>query len=451
MKTRDTVLILDDEAGVRLALREFLGAHGLEVLEAERCEEASIIFRRTRPDALILDYLLPDGDALDLMAKIREIDTDVPIILLTAHGSIDLAVRAVKQGAEYFFTKPVELPALLVVLQRAINNQRTRRRELADRSDRGKRTVDPFLGSSQGIKSLAEEAHKLAQSDRPVLLLGETGTGKGVVARWLHERGPRAGAAFVDLNCAGLARDLLESELFGHAKGAFTSADAHKMGLLEVAHRGTLFLDEIGDVDPSVQPKLLKVIEEMRFRRVGEIRDLLVDVRFIAATHQDLAGLVTQRLFRSDLYFRISALPLMIPPLRERVEDIPLLAKYLIEKIAEEIDRGEVQLTDAAVAALQAYSWPGNIRELRNVLERALLLSDGRDLTARQLKFDRSISGETQKLVDSDETLAEMERRHIARVLEEEGGNVPRTALRLGIPRSTLYQRIKSHGLKVSS
>lgn len=450
MEKRDTVLVLDDEPGIRLALRSFLDIHGFEVLEAARCEEAAIVFRRTRPDAMILDYLLPDGDALDLMAKVREVDADVPIILLTAHGSIDLAVRAVKQGAEYFFTKPVELPALLVVLQRAIENQRARRRELAEKSDRGKRAVDPFLGSSPAIRALADQAHKLLQSDRPVLVLGETGAGKGVVARWLHEMGPRARAGFVDLNCAGLSRDLLESELFGHAQGAFTGADSRKAGLLEVAHRGTLFLDEIGDVDISVQPKLLKVIEEMRFRRLGEVRDLLVDVRFIAATHQNLAQLVSERHFRADLYFRISALPLRVPALRERTEDIPILVSYLLGRIATELGRGDVELSKAALTALQGYSWPGNIRELKNVLERALLLTDGRVLTPPDLTFDRSVAPAGAAPSDHHLTLAELEHQHITRVLEEEGGNVPRAAARLGVPRSTLYQRLKNHGLKGS-
>jgi len=448
MERADTVLLLDDEASIRLAVRTVMESHGYQVLEAERCEEAAIIFRRTRPDAIILDYLLPDGDALDLMAKIRDVDAEVPIILLTAHGSIDLAVRAVKQGAEHFFTKPVELPALMVVLQRAIENQRARRRELAGLSDRGKRDVDPFVGESAVIRSLRDQAQKVLQSDRPVLVLGETGSGKGVVARWLHRLGPRSRAAFVDLNCAALSRELLESELFGYAKGAFTGADARKMGLVEVAHRGTLFLDEIGDVDQAVQPKLLTVIEEMRFRRLGEVRDLQVDVRIIAATHRDLADRVQRQLFRADLYFRISALPLRVPPLRERVEDIPILADHFIERISAELGKGDVELTPAAVAALQAYAWPGNIRELRNVLERALLLTDSKQIGPRDLVFETSAVQVAAAVPGLDTTLAELERNHILRVLEAEGGNIPRAAQRLGVPRSTLYQRIKSYEIK---
>ncbi len=451
MDKPDTVLILDDEESIRLALRSVLEENGFEALEAARCEEAAIIFRRSRPDAIVLDYLLPDGDALDLMAKIRDVDTEVPIILLTAHGSIDLAVRAVKQGAEYFFTKPVELPALMVVLRRAIENQRARRREVAGRSDPARKDVDPFQGTSAAIRGLAEQAQKLLASDRPVLLLGETGTGKGVVARWLHRCGPRAKAGFVDLNCAGLSRELLESELFGHAKGAFTGADTKKTGLLEVAHRGTLFLDEVGDVDQAVQPKLLTVIEEMRFRRLGEVRDMLVDVRIVAATHRNLHDLVQQKLFRADLYFRISALPLRVPALRERIEDIPILADYFIDRVSTELGKGDVELTPAAIKALQGYHWPGNIRELRNVLERALLLSDKRHIEPQDLTFEAAAPPQTGAPPSLDTTLEELERSHITRVLEAAGGNVAQAAQRLGIPRSTLYQRVRSLGLKSSA
>jgi DNA-binding NtrC family response regulator len=448
MGTPDTVLVLDDEASIRLAIRTVLESHGYRTLEAERCEEAAIIFRRTRPDAIILDYLLPDGDALDLMRKIRDTDADVPIILLTAHGSIDLAVRAVKQGAEHFFTKPVELPALMVVLKRAIENQRSHRRELAGRSDGAKKDVDPFVGESPAIRTLRDQAQKVLQSDRPVMVLGETGSGKGVVARWLHRLGPRAKAAFVDINCAALSRELLETELFGHAKGAFTGADARKLGLLEVAHRGTLFLDEIGDVDQAVQPKLLTVIEEMRFRRLGEVRDILVDVRIIAATHRDLADRVQQQLFRADLYFRISALPLRVPPLRERSEDIPVLADHFVERIAAELGKGKVELTPAAIGALQSYAWPGNIRELRNVLERAVLLTDHSKIGPRDLVFETAPPPVPNALPGLDTTLAELERGHILRVLEAEDGNIPQAARRLGLPRSTLYTRLKGYGIK---
>jgi len=285
----------------------------------------------------------------------------------------------------------------------------------------------------------------VAASDSPVLILGETGVGKSVLARWLHARSQRVDAAFVDLNCASLSRELLETELFGHEKGAFTGATGAKQGLLEVAHGGTLFLDEIGDVDPAVQPKLLTVLEEGRFRRLGDVRDREVDVRLVAATHQDLAAAVREKRFRGDLFFRISALPLAVPPLRERAEDIPVLARALLARIAADLGRGELSLSEEAHDALRAYSWPGNTRELRNVLERAAILGRGQVLEARDVRFPAPF--EAPGTDDSRLTLEEVERRHIARVLDEEGGHVERAARRLGVPRSSLYERIRRLGI----
>src|SRR5581483_10514432 len=291
--------------------------------------------------------------------------------VLTGHGSIDLAVRTVKEGAEQFLTKPVELAALGTIIQRTLDNQRTRRRDQATRRTQGERTApDPFLGTSPSVLALATEAQLAVGGDSPVLVQGETGSGKGVLARWLHDSGARTEEAFVDINCAGLSRELLESELFGHARGAFTGAIADKKGLLEVAHRGTLFLDEIGDMDVSLQPKFLKALEEKRFRRLGEVNERRVDVRLIAATNQDLGDLVREKRFRADLYYRINTVVLRVPPLRERTGDIPLLAGAILRRLAQEMGRPEIELAADAVEALQAYPWPGNVRELRNVLER---------------------------------------------------------------------------------
>jgi transcriptional regulator with PAS, ATPase and Fis domain len=270
-----------------------------------------------------------------------------------------------------------------------------------------------------------------------------------VLARWLHENSPRAEEAFVDLNCAGLSRELLETELFGHEKGAFTSATASKQGLFEVAHRGSIFLDEVGDVDLQIQPKLLKVLEEKRFRRVGDVRDRQVDVRLIAATHQDLGQLVRDKRFRDDLYFRISTIPLSFPALRERIEDIPTMAQYLLDKVAADLGRGELRLDESSIQALQAYSWPGNIRELRNVIERAVLLSDQKNITLKDLHFDGHAQVGTPFL-DTRLTLIELEKQHIERVLNEERGRVEKAAKRLGIPRSSLYQKIKKHQIIMS-
>jgi len=447
--SRNKVLVVDDEPAVRFGIRDFLEQHGYEVDEAESCQDAQHLFRTSRPDIVIADYMMPDGTALDLLPRLKEIDGQIPLLVLTAHGSIDLAVRAIKEGAEQFLTKPLELPTLLVILQRLLQKQRNHHKQLASKSRQVRQAIDPFIGTSAAIRALADQAKKILSTESPVLILGETGTGKGVLARWLHDNSPRAEEAFVDLNCAGLSRELLETELFGHEKGAFTSATASKQGLFEVAHRGSIFLDEVGDVDLQIQPKLLKVLEEKRFRRVGDVRDRQVDVRLIAATHQDIGQLVREKRFRDDLYFRISTIPLSFPALRDRIEDIPTMAQYLLAKVAADLGRGELRLDQSTIQALQAYSWPGNIRELRNVIERAVLLSDHKDITLKDLHFD----GHAQMgrpFMDTHLTLVELEKQHIERVLNEERGRVEKAAKRLGIPRSSLYQKIKKHQIAMS-
>ena len=445
--SRNRILIVDDEAGVRFGIKDFLELQGYEIDEAETCRDAQDIFRSSRPDVVIADYMLPDGTALDLLPRLREINPDTPLLILTAHGSIDLAVRAIKEGAEQFLTKPLELPALTTILKRLLENQRNFHKQLASKTRQVRRAVDPFIGDSLKIRTLAEQAKKVLATESPILILGETGSGKGVLARWLHENSPRAEEAFVDLNCAGLSRELLETELFGHEKGAFTSATASKQGLFEVAHRGTIFLDEIGDVDLQIQPKLLKVLEDNRFRRVGDVRDRQVDVRLIAATHQDMGQLVREKKFRDDLYFRVSTIPLAFPPLRERVEDIPVVAEYLLDKVSADLGRGEVKLQPDSIKALQSYSWPGNIRELRNVIERAVLLSEKKTIGLKDLQFDGN-SGSRAAYLDSSLTLSQLEKQHIERVLQEEQGRVEKAARRLGIPRSSLYQKLKKYQLE---
>jgi DNA-binding NtrC family response regulator len=441
---RNKILIVDDEPGVRFGVRDFLESSGFEVEEADSWQAAVEIFQVARPDAAIIDYRLPDGDALELLPRLKGIDPGIPLIILTAHGSIDLAVRAVKEGADQLLTKPVELPTLLVLLQRLLQEQRNRQRRIAGRTRRARQGVDPFLGISARIRELADEVRRIVSSDSPVLILGETGTGKGILARWLHDHGSRAEEAFIDLNCAGLVREFLESELFGHEKGAFTGAVNSKAGLLEVAHRGTVFLDEIGDMDLQVQPKLLKVLEDKRFRRLGEVRDRWVDIRLIAATHQDPANLVRDRKFRDDLYFRVNTITLVVPPLRERKEDIPVISRSLLSKLAADLGRGEVTLAPDAERALQAHAWPGNIRELRNILERALLISDRSILSEGDLRFGPP-AAIANGSASNHVTLRELERRHIERVLQDEQGRVESAAMKLGIPRSTLYQKIKQY------
>jgi DNA-binding NtrC family response regulator len=299
------------------------------------------------------------------------------------------------------------------------------------------------------VRDLATLAERVAASDANVLITGATGTGKGVLARWLHHQGPRSDDPFVDLNCAGLSHDLLDSELFGHEKGAFTSAIKDKPGLLEMADHGTLFLDEIGDMALVVQAKLLKVLEEQRFRRLGSVRDRSVDLRLIAATHHDMPARVKAGAFRQDLYFRINTIQLHVPSLRERPEDIVPIATSLLRRLATDLGRPDVTLDASAERALSTYAWPGNVRELRNVLERALLLSDGRTLGVRDLRFEGAASTGPGG-ADASLTLRDAEVLHIERVLRELRGQVPAAAARLGVPKSSLYQKLKTYGIDAS-
>jgi DNA-binding NtrC family response regulator len=444
------ILLVDDDESVRLALGRFLDSKGYAHVDADGVAAVRELLRGQSVDAAVVDFSLPDGDGLDVLRTLKAQDPSLPVLLLTGHGTIDLAVKAIKEGAEQFLTKPVELPALLVVLDRALDASRMRHVSLARKTSKARRLVDPFFGESPIIRRLAAEAERVAPSPLPLLIRGETGTGKGVLARWIHQNGPRADEPFVDLNCAGLSRELLETELFGHEKGAFTGAIAAKQGLLEIAHRGTLFLDEIGDVDLQVQAKLLKVVEDLRFRRLGDVRDRQVDVRLVAATHQDLGRLVQEKKFREDLFYRISTLPLVMPPLRERGGDVKLLARRLMETVGAELGRAGVRLSPAAEASLAARAWPGNVRELRNVLERAILLSDSTTLEASHLgESDPRIAVPAEKAESGGLTLAEAERRHIEAVLREAQGVVPRAAEVLGLSRSALYERIKKHGIAV--
>jgi len=443
---RNKILVVDDDAEFRSLICNYLGGKGYEVETAGTCAEGERAWRTAEPDAVVLDYELPDGNAMELLPRLKSIDPTVPIIILTGHGSIDLAVDAVKLGAEHFLTKPANLSALVLLIQRSMENQRNQQKQAAEKVRYSRGTMNPFLGNSATILKLAELAARIAAADSPVLIQGETGTGKGVLARWMHDNGRRSAEPFVDLNCGGLSRDLLETELFGHERGAFTGAVQSKSGLLEIAHKGTVFLDEIGDVDLNVQPKLLKVLEDKVFRRLGDVRDRRVDIRLIAATHQDLARLVKQKSFRADLYFRISTIPLTTPPLRERVEDIPVLTEDTLDRLAVDLGTGRVEITTDAIRSLQSYQWPGNIRELRNVLERAVLLSGSRVLNEKDLHFELP---EMERFGESEgvRTLEEMEKHYIEEVLLLEGGRVEAAAKRLGIPRSSLYHKIKQYGI----
>jgi DNA-binding NtrC family response regulator len=433
------VLIVDDQRDIRAPLREFLEGRGYEVVEADSARTARDAFLAARPDAVLLDYELPDANALEVIPRLRGLDDGVPIVVITGHATIELAVQAMREGAEYFLTKPVQLSTLAVVLERIFEHSKNKRARLASRNRDSRAAADPFIGSSEAIGALRAEVEKIARSDRPVLIQGETGAGKGV---------PRSEEAFVDLNCAGLSRELLESELFGHDKGAFTGAVAAKAGLIEVAHQGTFFLDEIGDMDLPIQPKLLKVLDDRQFRRLGSVHDRSVDVRLIAATHHNLAEAVQAQKFRSDLYFRISTLQIRIPSLRQRPQDIELLARAILRSFGAELGR-EMELGADAVEALSRYPWPGNIRELRNVLERSVLLAETPRLKAADLRFDQAaLLARARPEAAPAHTLDEQEKRHIEESLRAVSWRVNEAAQRLGLSRSALYRKIKEYQLR---
>ena len=434
---------MEDDEELRFAYAAHLKASGFLVEEAGDLPAAQKSFESTRPDVAVLDFRLPGGTALDLLPKFKELEPGVPIIVLTGFGSMELGVSLIRSGAEQCLAKPVEASALLMIVHKLLENSRNQQKTLANNTRRRRVVLNPFTGESLAIRRLAETAAKVANSQSPVLIQGETGCGKGVLATWLHENGPRSEEPFIDLNCAGLTREFLESELFGYERGAFTGAVTPKPGLLEVGHRGTIFLDEIGDIDPNVQPKLLKVIEEKRFRRMGDVRDRFIDVRLIAATHQDLRHLIETKVFRSDLYFRISTVPLAIPSLRERRDDIPAIAQSLLLRICSDMARPPAQISPKAVDRLRSYYWPGNIRELRNVLERALLFTDRAILEPEDFSFEPGPDHRSNSY-KLEWTLEEVERFHITSAFTAENHNVEKTAKRLGIAKSTLYQKLKT-------
>jgi DNA-binding NtrC family response regulator len=444
----NSILIVEDDPLLLEFLATGLESEGFAVVRADCLSRALVEVQRSTVHIILSDYHLGDGTAFDLLSWLKARDYHIPVIVLTGEASIDLAVQAVKNGAEQFIPKPVDIGFLTMMVNRTIKNFQFQQKDAAVKQERSRYKRDPFLGDSPAIKELMRVAKRAAETNITILIQGETGSGKGVLARWLHGLSSRANDSFVDLNCAALSRELFESEVFGHQKGAFTGAVSNKIGFLEAANHGTLFLDEIGDMDPQVQPKILKVVEEKRFYRLGDVLERKTDVQLIAATHRDLKKMADNGEFRSDLYFRISAMRLRIPPLRERIEDLPVITDRLLEQLSFDMKRGTLQITDNARRALEHYSWPGNIRELRNVLERAALLSDDCLIDNTCLEFESPLRQDfAHKAKDKGLTLREMEKRFIVDALEAEGRNVVRAAKRLGMPRSSLYAKILEHQL----
>jgi DNA-binding NtrC family response regulator len=443
--------VIDDDPAILAAVSEYMELEGHSVSRAPDFKTAYHTLQSSVPDIVITDYQLPDGDALQFLSTLKNTHLPTRCIVLTGYGTIDLAVKAIKEGAEQFITKPVEFAVLGAYVRTCLQNQQNSRKQLAHRLRIPRYDKNPFQGTSTLIHQLEEEIHRFVHTERPILIQGETGTGKGVLAAWIHQKGPRTEETLVDINCAGLSKELLESELFGYEKGAFTGASGSKQGLIEAAHRGILLLDEVGEMDLLVQPKLLGVLENNRFRRLGDVRERIADIQIIATTNRNLMQSVREMKFREDLYFRMSTFQVRIPPLRERTEDILPLANSLLQSLANDLARDKQELTSAAQTALKAYSWPGNIRELRNVLERVALTCESQLIRPEDLGLAHRAQGVSQGASQTGTTLEELEREYISSILKEEKGKVSQAATRLGIPRSTLYQKIKVYGIAIEN
>jgi DNA-binding NtrC family response regulator len=445
-----SILLVDDDPEVLSVLSRFFENKGWQVQRAAEVKGAMDLYEREHPDLVLLDIDLPGLSGLHWLEVLRTRDADSMVIMLTGNADIAMAVQAMRLGAENFLTKPVELAHLEAASERAYEKVELRRRNRFFAERQTENSGLAGLGRTSLMRDLARQIELLAASDTTVLLTGETGTGKGWVAHMLHTLSRRSTAPFVEINCAGLSSTFLDSEIFGHEKGAFTDAKEQKRGLLEVAHTGSFFLDEIGDLAIELQPKLLKVLEARRFRRLGGTREIEVDVRLIAATNHDLELNVRDGTFREDLYYRLAVLPLRLPPLRERGrEEIADLAIRLLLDLRRKFGRGPARFTPEAISLLGQYSWPGNIRELRNVLERVLLLSsDAEEVLPAHLPPELRLGTHAEGGgLEAELSLEEIERRHIARVLAHHTGNRSRTAKSLGISRATLYEKLARYGL----
>ena len=448
-----TVLIVDDEQSLARSAKAFLSDHGYEAEVAGTGEQALNLLATLQPDVVFADVRLPGMSGLDLLKRIHAFDPVIPVVMLTAYGSIEGAVEAVKLGAFDYVKKPVDLEELKLLADRA-RETRLLKQELSYYRRRATTDVgfEGLVGGSRAVQAVLERARQVAALDEtpPVLLTGETGTGKGLLARAIHAAGPRATKPFIEVNCTALPATLMEAELFGHERGAFTDAKESKPGLVEAAEGGFLFLDEIGDVDLAVQGKLLRAIEERAVRRVGSVRERKVDVRILAATNRDLERAVGEERFRKDLYFRLAVIVLDVPPLRERGEDVLLLTEHFLRAFNTKYGKVVRQLSSAARDLLLSYPWPGNVRELSHVIERAVLWSRGATLDVEHLSLTRpavaSDHADAAKPVDPA-TLPQWERTMIAQALRDAGGNQTKAAQRLGISRDTLRYRLKKFGL----
>jgi DNA-binding NtrC family response regulator len=456
------ILLVEDKDSLRAMLRHALESRGYGVIEARDEPEAIRSLRQATPSLVLSDLRLPSGDGFGVLRATKELDEDLPVIVMTAYGSIQDAVAAMKEGALDFLAKPIEPDHLLLLVERALTQRRLVTEYLLLKEELAlRRGMPQIVGESAPLRQVSLSLQRAAGTDTTVLLEGESGTGKELFARALHALSPRADGPFVAINCAAIPESLLEAELFGYEKGAYTGAAARKPGKFELAHRGTLFLDEIGDLPLSLQGKILRALEQRTFERLGGTLSLRVDTRLVAATNRNLRAAVAAKGFREDLFFRLSVFPITIPPLRDRREDIPVLARHFVERYCKDLKKRPLTMSLAAEEALCGYRWPGNVRELQNCIERAVILADGDTLLPRHLNLSHADSlarseADSWERIDlsgtladaSERILAEVERRKIDLALRESGGDRGIASERLGLPYRVLTAKLRQHGLE---
>jgi len=448
MKKQVKVLIVDDEAIIRESLRDWLSDVGYQVLTAENGHQALGIIEKEKPGIVIADLVMPGMDGIELLKRAKEISPGIEVIIITAYGSIPTAISAMREGAYDYIEKPFCPERAELLVEKLVKHQRLLEENISLHQKLEERyRFENMIAKSAKMRQIIEVIKVVAKSNAAVLITGESGTGKELVARAIHSQSYRKGKPFVAVSCAALPESLLESELFGHEKGAFTGAHAQRKGKFEVANRGTLFLDEIGEMSANIQVHLLRVLEEKEFTRVGGNELIKVDVRVISATNTDIKKAVADGQFREDLYYRLNVVSIELPPLRERKEDIPLLAQHFLKKFALENQKEITGFSPEANDFLLKYEWPGNVRELENAIERAVILAKNSCIEVADLSQKSLIAVHSAPL---GKKLAEVERNHILNILSETGGNYTKAAKILGISRVTLYNKIKANGLGVN-
>jgi len=451
------ILVVDDEKLIRWSLEQNLTKEGYEVITAEGGKECLKLVKEELPDLILLDIHLPGMDGMDVLKIIKEINKDALVIMITAYGAVETAVRAMKLGAYDFVEKPFNMEKIKVIIKKALETVELKKEVTQLKSQqRISYGFDNILGESEPIKKVIDLAKKIAKSDATtVLLQGESGTGKDLIAKVIHYQSARADRPFMEINCTALPETLIESELFGYEKGAFTDAKTLKKGLFELADGGTVYLDEIGDMKPSTQVKLLRVIENKTFKRIGGTKDIRIDVRVVAATNRDIEEAVKNGYFREDLYYRLKVIPIYLPPLRERREDIPILANHFIKEFNREFRKKVQGIAPVAQKLLTQYSWPGNVRELRNVIERAILLESEDVILAEHLpveimvrpKKERPRGGFNIDIPREGIAIEEVEKSLIKQALDITNGNQSKAAKLLSLSRDALRYRMQKFGL----